>query len=278
MAVANSSNRDASELKEQSQACATAGKQKKRSCYFCGGPWDHSRVNCPARNSKCNSCGIKGHYSRVCRKTKRRHYSESSGSESANAASALVASVTTKDPPSSLASATLPIIIRGQLTKALLDSGASLNFIDSSFVKDLGLKLTDCSEKIAMASTVLDQTLQGTLTIDINAGGRIYQNVKFGALPSLCSDVILGQDFMKLHSEVNFRTGGTEKPLNIPSCSLAVAKIDPPRLFKFLSPSCRPIAILSRRHNPEDKKERKSKTSLTQELSRRLVLLGERRF
>ena len=35
---------------------------------------------------------------------------------------------------------------------------------------------------------------------------------------------------------------------------MAVARIDSLRLFKFLSPSCRPIVIPSRRHNPEDKK------------------------
>ena len=34
---------------------------------------------------------------------------------------------------------------------------------------------------------------------------------------------------------------------------MAVARIDSLRLFKFLSPSCRPIAIPSRRRNPEDK-------------------------
>ena len=104
-----------------------------------------------------------------------------------------------------------------------------------------------------MASTLLDQSLQGTLTVNINAGGRNYKNVTFGALSSLCSDVILGQEFMKLHSEVNFKTGGIERPLNIPCC-LAVAKVDPPQLFKFLNSNCRPIAAPSRRYNEEDTK------------------------
>ena len=121
-------------------------------------------------------------------------------------------------------------------------------------MKSLGLDLVGSSEKIAMASTSLGQSLQGTVTADINAAGRLYRSVELGALPSLCSDVILGQEFMKLHSEVNFKTGGVKPPLNIHFCGLAVAKVDPPRLFKFLNADCRPIATRSRRHNAEDEK------------------------
>jgi len=42
--------------------------------------------------------------------------------------------------------------------------------------------------------------------------------------------------------------------LNIHFRGLAVLKVDPPRLFKFLNADCRPIAIRSHRHNAEDEK------------------------
>ena len=48
----------------------------------------------------------------------------------------------TKDPPMSRALATLPIVVAGQETKAL-DSGASRNFCDVSFVRRLGLNLDE---------------------------------------------------------------------------------------------------------------------------------------
>jgi hypothetical protein len=35
-------------------------------CYFCGGD-RHPRQQCPARDALCNTCGIAGHWSRVCR-------------------------------------------------------------------------------------------------------------------------------------------------------------------------------------------------------------------
>jgi len=42
--------------------------------------------------------------------------------------------------------------------------------------------------------------------------------------------------------------------LNIPACSLAVAKVNPPQLFNFVSSDCHPIAIPTRRHNAKDTK------------------------
>lgn len=38
-----------------------------RKCNYCGYNL-HPRNKCPARNSDCHSCGVKGHFSRVCRK------------------------------------------------------------------------------------------------------------------------------------------------------------------------------------------------------------------
>ena len=34
----------------------------KRNCYFCGGA-PHNRLKCPARESVCHNCEIKGHFS-----------------------------------------------------------------------------------------------------------------------------------------------------------------------------------------------------------------------
>ena len=78
-----------------------------------------------------------------------KHRSELNQTESASAI--FLASAVTKNPPVSLVSATLTIVIAGIKTRALLDSGASRNFIDTLFVKSLGLNLVGSSEKIAMA-------------------------------------------------------------------------------------------------------------------------------
>ena len=40
-------------------------------CYFCGGKERHPRTDCPAREAECRQCHKVGHFSRVCRNTKR---------------------------------------------------------------------------------------------------------------------------------------------------------------------------------------------------------------
>ena len=58
-----------------------------RRCGYCGGPW-HTReqlASCPARKTTCRACGIKGHYTSVCRKSKRRNeWPDSEGSQTSD--------------------------------------------------------------------------------------------------------------------------------------------------------------------------------------------------
>ena len=46
-------------------------KPAQSKCYNCGFAYPHLDRPCPAANSTCNSCGILGHFSRVCRKKER---------------------------------------------------------------------------------------------------------------------------------------------------------------------------------------------------------------
>ena len=69
--------------------------------------------------------------------------------------------------------------------------------------------------------------------------------------PRLCCDVILRQDFHKLHESVHLNYGGDSPPLVI--CGLGVLKIDPPELFANLTADCHPVAAKSRRYSTEDR-------------------------
>ncbi len=43
-------------------------------CCNCGFVYSHIDRPCPAKNSTCNSCGILGHFARVCRKKETRRF------------------------------------------------------------------------------------------------------------------------------------------------------------------------------------------------------------
>jgi hypothetical protein len=51
-------------------------KPAESKCYNCGFVYPHLDRPCPAANSTCNSCGILGHFFRVCRKKESRRFSK----------------------------------------------------------------------------------------------------------------------------------------------------------------------------------------------------------
>lgn len=101
-----------------------------------------------------------------------------------------------------------------------------------------------------MASHSLTQSTEGHCLVNIVYDGHSYKEVRLSILPDLCSDVILGHDFLRQHSSVNIRFPGTAPTLSL-GC-LTAAKVVSPPLFDKLSADCHPIATKSRRHHPAD--------------------------
>ena len=52
--------------KENINKTTTATPTTKK-CYYCGFDYPHENRPCPAMNSVCNHCGVKGHFAKVCR-------------------------------------------------------------------------------------------------------------------------------------------------------------------------------------------------------------------
>ena len=79
-------------------------------------------------------------------------------------------------------------------------------------------------------------------------------------MPKLCADVIVGREFLKRHASITFVMNGPKESLTVNTpmtaepkrLSVAAAKLEAPRLFKFLSPDAKPVASKSRRYNQED--------------------------
>ena len=85
---------------------------------------------------------------------------------------------------------------------------------------------------------------------------RTCSDINFGVVPFLCTDVILGKNFLKQHKEVVFQLGGHQEKMIVASndrSGLTVSIVEIPRIFHNMLPVSQPIATESRKFNHEGK-------------------------
>ena len=218
-------------------------------CFYCGFQV-HARDSCPAREAVCHSCGTRGHFAKVCRKSKKAGTFKQDRSSS-RFVSAL---------PSSLSDAVISAKVSHYDLNVLVDTGSSESYINSLSVKNLELDVNenDC-HNVQMASTNHESQTLGSICVDITIGEHVYHNCKLKILPELCCDVILGHDVLSQHEKVVIDFGGHRSPLNIDNisksgfaCSLTPMHIQPVPLFEHLNSDVRPIRCNSRQHSKPD--------------------------
>ena len=211
---------------EAPDASALAAVYPKRNCYFCGGA-PHNRLICPARESVCHNCEIKGHFSRVCRSKKK--LGNTSGNVATMYTPTLCVLGVTAAFQNSLSHAALPAVIYGVTLTALIDSCSSDSFINQQVANRLQLAISPTTRNISMALTTLKTDVIGCCTTDITLNDRTYCNVKLSVLKDLCSNIILGHNFQKRHKRLTIELHGSQSDLivsNSSSCALATAVID----------------------------------------------------
>ena len=161
---------------------------RSKTCFFCGG-LVYNPDRCPAKDIKCFSWGKIGHFSRVCRSKKKIK-------TSASTYDPIVSSIFSGFPKCVKAS-----VVEGTVNEVsvqiLMDTGSSESYIDHRLFKGLKLSLEGEPSAITMASTSHSaQVKEAVLVFNKN-----YPKFKLGVMEELCA-VILGLDFMKLHSEI----------------------------------------------------------------------------
>ena len=104
---------------------------------------------------------------------------------------------------------------------------------------------------MSLASLSLTVPIIGRVYVDSRLGEENYTKVGLSVIPDLCEDILLGQDFIKMHKEVTIRFGGRLPPLSV--CGMAAALVQAPKFFSNLLPSCKPIATRSCNFSREDK-------------------------
>ena len=229
-------SKDSEEVSASAKATAAT-----KNCFYCGSSF-HPRYFCPARNATCHKCGKKGHFASVCQ-------AAGAGRNWPGASAAKVSSMTTAS-TSPLHCATIPADINEVRVEALVDSGSTSSFINPIVASRLSLTTTSSKDTISMASSPLAAVTVGHCFVNIKVMEKEYKSFKLSLLPDLCADVVLGQDFMKLHQSVEFTLQGSRPKLTI--CGISKMNLRAPSLFPNLTNDCRPIATPTRRHSSTD--------------------------
>ena len=226
--------------KHSSDSIAAAATFPDAKCYFCGYS-RHQRSKCPAREASCKKCGKVGHFAKVCRSAKVTKTVNAAFSDDPHN---VLAATHTASATNNLKKALISVMVKKVKLKALVDTGSTDSYIDSSIVEKYGWKIIPSSLSINMASTSLTKKTQGHSVLPLIIKDRHYTQ-KLSLLPDLCADIILGHDFLCRHSEVSFPFDGDEDPIKI--LGVAAANVEAPSLFKNLSADCKPIAVKSYR-------------------------------
>ena len=170
------------------------------------------RKPCPARDAVCHDCLKKGHFAKVCQSTKK--------VATLNAIYKPSLCTITAVCPSDLKHASISVKINGKVSMtALIDSCSSDNFISEDAFKKLQIPAHPLSRKVTMAQTSMESPIIGICNVTIELKGKRYDDVRLDILHNLCSDVILGHDFQKQHTNITFHYGGTKEDLVVTSCA-----------------------------------------------------------
>ena len=151
-----------------------------------------------------------------------------------------------------LSKATTTVRLNGIQALALLDSGSTNSFIVKDLVSKLGSEILPSSGSVGLASPNASANIIGHCYVTLSmSDGTVYNRVCLSVLSDLCTEVILGQDFMRLHDGIFIKFGGQRPTLRV--CSLARANVTSPSLFSNLLPNCKPVVTNSRRYLDSDK-------------------------
>lgn len=161
----------------------------------------------------------------------------------------------------SLAASTVKVCVNNLFyLECLVDTGSSDSFINLSVVNQFKLKSIPSEShggSVNLAAGKQAASVYGSCRVSLDVFGEHHVDVPLKVLDSLCTDMILGIDFLSKHKSlhINFGGEGAEIKVNNKSkfCNLTAVNREPPRLFQNLDPEVKPIKAPGRKYSHEDK-------------------------
>ncbi len=163
-----------------------SGEIRQRKCYNCGSD-AHQHRDCPKPILRCSQCHFIGHTADTCPGKRTGCFVMSDG----------------RSAP------IVPLMIGDTKVKALLDSGASRNFIDSRVADALCAKQEPFVASVKTANGKAQTKARVTLVAQLDGGGHLANTIKFShqylVMDNLGHEVILGFPSMSELGIIQFR-------------------------------------------------------------------------
>ena len=102
-----------------------------------------------------------------------------------------------------------------------------------------------------MANTSLKTEIHGICNVKLQFSHHVYEHVEFFIMLDLVSDVIIGDDLLERHNSVTFRFNG-KLPNLVISSIMPTAQVEYQQLFSHMLPTCKPIAVKTRKFSAAD--------------------------
>ena len=102
-----------------------------------------------------------------------------------------------------------------------------------------------------MANTSLKTEIHSICNVKLQFLQHAYKKVEFFIMPDLVSDVIIGDDLLERHNSMTFQFNG-KLPNLVISLIMPTAQVEYLQLFSHMVPTCKPIAIKTRKFSAAD--------------------------
>ena len=214
-------------------------RQQMKKCERCGANQLHKKFQCPAQRSKCFKCGSYGHFARQCCS----RFKRSNCSIVSNDNDVIVINDTAGVPDI----VNVHILVNNVAANAIIDTGSTLSYVNQKYAIANRFQLSNESNEIGLAVTGNCFQSKEVCLSSIRLQNRTYYDVKLHVLKDLLTDVIVGQDILRLHDYLRFNFGGPRPSLCINALKCIKTNVVP-RLFEHLASDCKPIITKSRKH------------------------------
>ena len=235
---------------------STAAAATKGVCFKCGEKKSHDFKNCRANLLTCYQCGRKGHVRKAChlQKNSSRPARNSSAAIDELAYSFCLANGVKVD--ENLSVIEVSSEVDGITYRTLLDSGSSKSFVKASLSSHFDLQDVPSCFNVRMAQSHNQARISKVCRVGLRVMGRTYDDTELYVMPNLCSDILLGRDFLELHNQVVFKFEGPLDDLIVSknNCAVVASEVKTPSLFNSLVPGWKPIATKSRRFSQQDRR------------------------